>query len=71
MKTLKDIDCLDRWGNYTIHVRGEDYDQVIKTHYIEIAEDSFNSVAVYFIMNGWDARVFLPVHDIISIEEAS
>lgn len=62
---------LDRWGEFTIHARGEHYDQIIKTHYIEIADDRFGTLAVYTVMNGWDVRMFIPAHDIISVTDNS
>lgn len=57
----------DEWGHYTIVTRGIN-PMVFHAHVVEIAE-GFRTLAVHTIINGWDATVYVPYHDIASITD--
>lgn len=60
---------IDRWGNYTVVADGENGNQEIQAHVIEVDPDGFDTVMVYTVINGWDARMYIPAHDIVAITE--
>lgn len=60
---------IDRWGNFIVVADGENGNQEIQAHFIEIDPDGFDTVMVYTVINGWDARMHISAHDIVAITE--
>ena len=65
---------VDTWGYYTITAKNpmvsdEFPDHVVEiiTHVIEIAE-GFRTLAAHTVIKGWDATVYIPYDEIISID---